>query len=79
MGASWILNTENYSFLTADCEHKDLNGVIDNKSIYLKVNEEDAEKAREILLKAGIAPSVDEHVAEDAYKRVSEKQDHFFD
>lgn len=42
MGASWILNTENYSFLTADCEHKDLNGVIDNKSIYLKVNEEDA-------------------------------------
>lgn len=42
MGASWILNTENYSFLTADCEHNDLNGVIDNKSIYLKVNEEDA-------------------------------------
>lgn len=42
MGASWILNTECYSFLTADCRYDNLKGVIDNKYISIKVNAGDA-------------------------------------
>lgn len=42
MGAAWIQNTECCSFLTADCEYKDLKGVIDNKTISIKVNAKDA-------------------------------------
>ena len=42
MGAAWIQDTECYSFLTADCEYNDLNGVIDNKFISIKVNAEEA-------------------------------------
>ena len=42
MGAAWIQDTECYSFLTADCEYDDLDGVIDNKFISIKVNAKDA-------------------------------------
>lgn len=42
MGAAWIQNKECYSFLTADCEYDDLDGVIDSKFISIKVNAEDA-------------------------------------
>lgn len=42
MGAAWIQNKECYSFLTADCEYDDLDGVIDNKFISIKVNAKDA-------------------------------------
>lgn len=42
MGAAWIQNKECYSFLTADCEYNDLKGVIDNKTISIKVNAKDA-------------------------------------
>lgn len=42
MGASWILNNECFSFLTADCEYDDLQGVIDKKYISIKVNAKDA-------------------------------------
>ena len=42
MGAAWIQNKEYYSFLTADCEYDDLDGVIDNKFISIKVNAKDA-------------------------------------
>ncbi|MBO4801998.1 MAG: toll/interleukin-1 receptor domain-containing protein [Bacteroidaceae bacterium] len=42
MGAAWIQNKEYYSFLTADCEYNDLRGVIDNKTISIKVNAKDA-------------------------------------
>ena len=42
MGAAWIQDTECYSFLTADCEYDDLQGVIDDKYISLKVNAKDA-------------------------------------
>ena len=54
-------------------------GTIDRDIYWIKVNEEDADRAREVLLKAGIAPTVDEHASEDAYKRVAEKQDHYFE
>lgn len=42
MGAAWIQNKDCYSFLTADCEFNDLKGVIDNKTISIKVNAKDA-------------------------------------
>ena len=42
MGAAWIQNKECYSFLTADCEYDDLDGVIDSKFISIKVNAKDA-------------------------------------
>ena len=42
MGAAWIQNKEYYSFLTADCEYDDLDGVIDSKFISIKVNAKDA-------------------------------------
>ena len=42
MGAAWIQNKECYSFLTVDCEYNDLKGVIDNKTISIKVNAKDA-------------------------------------
>ena len=42
MGASWILNTDCCSFLTSDCEINELNGVIDKRYIFIKVNNEDA-------------------------------------
>jgi hypothetical protein len=42
MGASWILDTDFCSFLTADCEYDDLQGVIDKKYISIKVNAKDA-------------------------------------
>ena len=42
MGAAWIQDTECYSFLTADCKYDDLQGVIDDKYISLKVNAKDA-------------------------------------
>lgn len=42
MGAAWIQNKECYSFLTTDCKYDDLKGVIDNKSISIKVNAKDA-------------------------------------
>ena len=42
MGASWILNTECSSFLTADCGFENLNGVVDNQHISIKVNHDDA-------------------------------------
>ena len=53
-------------------------GAIDREIYWVKVNEEDAAKAREILLKTGLTPVVDEHVNEDAYKRVSEAEDKYF-
>jgi hypothetical protein len=43
MGAAWIQETECYSFLTADCEYKDLKGTIDDRFISIKVNVKDAE------------------------------------
>lgn len=42
MGASWILETEHYSFLTADCDFSDLKGVIDDREIAVKVDAPDA-------------------------------------
>lgn len=42
MGASWILNTDCCSFLTADCDIDNLKGVIDRRYISIKVNKEDA-------------------------------------
>ena len=42
MGAAWIQDKECYSFLTVDCEYNDLKGVIDNKTISIKVNAKDA-------------------------------------
>ncbi len=42
MGASWILETDFCSFLTADCEYDDLQGVIDKKYISIKVNAKEA-------------------------------------
>ena len=43
MGAAWIMNTECYSFLTADCKYEDLKGTIDDRFISIKVNAKDAE------------------------------------
>ena len=42
MGAAWIQDTKCCSFLTADCEYGDLQGVIDKKYISIKVNAKDA-------------------------------------
>ena len=42
MGAAWIQNTKCCSFLTADCEYNDLQGVIDKKYISIKANAKDA-------------------------------------
>ena len=42
MGAAWIQNKECYSFLTVDCEYNDLKGVLDDKTISIKVNAKDA-------------------------------------
>ena len=44
MGGAWIQNSECYSFLTADCEYNDLQGVIDNNYISIKVNAKDAKE-----------------------------------
>lgn len=42
MGASWIMDTECCSFLTADCEYNDMIGVIDRQLISIKVNSKEA-------------------------------------
>ena len=42
MGAAWIQKTECCSFLTADCEYNDLEGVIDKQIVSIKVNAKDA-------------------------------------
>lgn len=52
MGASWILNNECCSFLTADCNYEDLKGVIDKQYISIKVNANDAkERMNEFITK----------------------------
>ena len=52
MGASWMMNTECCSFLTADCKYDDMNGVIDKKYISIKVNEKEAkDRMNEFLAK----------------------------
>lgn len=50
MGASWILETEHYSFLTADCDFNHLKGVIDDKEIAIKVNALDAKNRMNAFL-----------------------------
>lgn len=50
MGASWILETEHYSFLTANCDFNQLRGVIDDKEIALKVNSSDAKNRMNAFL-----------------------------
>ena len=54
-------------------------GIIDRDIYWIKVAEEDADKAREILLKAGIAPIVDENASKDAYKKLSKSDNSYFD
>lgn len=52
MGASWILDSEFCSFLTADCEYDDMDGVIDNRYISIKVDAEEASgRMNEFLVK----------------------------
>ena len=52
MGASWILNNECCSFLTADCNYEDLKGVIDKQYISIKVDANDAkERMNEFITK----------------------------
>ena len=50
MGASWILETEHYSFLTADCDFNLLKGVIDDKEVAIKVNSSDAKNRMNAFL-----------------------------
>lgn len=42
MGAAWVLKTDFCSFLTKDMEFKDMTGVVNNSSLSIKVNSEDA-------------------------------------
>lgn len=42
MGAAWVLKTDFCSFLTKDMEFKDMNGVVNNSTLSIKVNSEDA-------------------------------------
>lgn len=50
MGAAWILETEHYSFLTADCDFNSLKGVINDKEIAIKVNSPDAKSRMNAFL-----------------------------
>ena len=50
MGATWILETEHYSFLTADCDFNHLKGVIDDKEMAIKVNSSDAKNRMNAFL-----------------------------
>ena len=54
-------------------------GKIDREIYWVKVPEADADRAREILLKAGITPIVEENILEDASKRVANAKDPFFE
>ena len=52
MGASWILDTEFCSFLTADCEYNETDGVIDKRYISIKVNSKEAsDRMNDFLVK----------------------------
>lgn len=42
MGAAWVLKTDFCSFLTKDMEFKDMTGVVNNSTLSIKVNSEDA-------------------------------------
>lgn len=53
-------------------------GKIDREIYWIKVPEADIERAREILLKAGVTPTVDEGVTLDASKRVSNAENPYF-
>ena len=54
-------------------------GKIDRDIYWVKVAEEDAERARETLLKAGVTPVIEDNILEDASKRVSNAKDPFFE
>ena len=42
MGAAWVLKTDFCSILTKDMEFKDMTGVVNNSTLSIKVNSEDA-------------------------------------
>lgn len=43
MGAAWVLKTQHASILTPDMQYADMNGVVNNHEIAVKVNAEDAQ------------------------------------
>lgn len=55
MGAAWVLKTDFFSFLVKGFEFKDMNGVINDRTISVKVDQDDA-KARLDELKDKLVP-----------------------